>query len=186
MRLCGLRLLVALLTFGAGVAFSSLWNYLRAPLSCPKYTSESSFVRPNAESALPSYGAPPFMLSEPLTPLERCELGLPVPPDVSAFGSAPETSDRPYSDGVLQGMALSKPVPRYPDAARAARIEGTVRVRIVVGEDGSVLTAKAVSGRELLRNAAVDAACRSSYAPTLLSGTPVKVVGVISYNFVLQ
>ncbi|MBO0160511.1 energy transducer TonB, partial [Vibrio parahaemolyticus] len=35
-----------------------------------------------------------------------------------------------------------------------------------------------------LRQAAVEAAQRAKFSPTMLSGQPVKVSGVITYNFV--
>jgi TonB family protein len=88
--------------------------------------------------------------------------------------------------GVLNGKAISKPMPAYPPDAKAAGAQGTVTVRIVVDEAGRVVEAEAVSGHELLRDAAVAAARKARFSPTLLQGQPVKVSGVITYNFVLQ
>jgi protein TonB len=90
------------------------------------------------------------------------------------------------SGGVLNGKAISKPQPPYPAIARAARASGTVTVQIVVDESGRVISAQAVSGHPLLQQAAVAAARGARFSPTLLSGQPVKVSGVITYNFVLQ
>ena len=88
--------------------------------------------------------------------------------------------------GVLNGKAISKPAPEYPAIAKAARASGTVVVQIVVGEDGQVISASAVSGHPLLQSAAVAAARKARFSPTTLSGQPVKVSGVITYNFVLE
>jgi len=88
--------------------------------------------------------------------------------------------------GVLNGKAISKPAPPYPAIARAAGAQGTVTVQIVVDEEGRVISAQAVSGHPLLQSAAVEAAREARFSPTLLSGQPVKVSGVITYNFVLQ
>lgn len=88
--------------------------------------------------------------------------------------------------GVLNGKALEKPAPPYPAEARAARASGTVTVSILLDEGGGVETAEAVSGHPLLRAAAVEAAYRARFSPTRLSGRPVKVSGVVTYNFVLQ
>ncbi len=88
--------------------------------------------------------------------------------------------------GVLNGRAVSKPAPPYPETAKAARASGTVTVQVVVDESGKVISASAVGGHPLLQQAAVDAARQATFSPTLLSGTPVKVSGVITYNFVLQ
>jgi protein TonB len=90
------------------------------------------------------------------------------------------------SGGVLNGKAISKPQPAYPPIARAAHASGTIAVRIVVDKSGRVISAKAVSGHPLLQQAAVAAARKARFSPTLLSGQPVKVSGVITYNFALQ
>jgi protein TonB len=90
------------------------------------------------------------------------------------------------SGGVLNGKAISKPQPAYPPIAKAARAQGTVTVQILVDESGRVVSASAVGGHPLLQQAAVAAARQARFSPTLLSGQPVKVSGVITYNFVLQ
>ena len=90
------------------------------------------------------------------------------------------------SGGVLNGKAISKPQPAYPPIAKAARASGTVTVQVLVDEQGRVVSAHAVSGHPLLQQSAVSAARQAKFSPTLLSGQPVKVSGVITYNFVLQ
>jgi TonB family protein len=92
----------------------------------------------------------------------------------------------PISGGVLNGKAISKPMPAYPQEAREAGASGTVTVQITVDEDGTVASAVAISGHPLLREAAASAARQARFSPTLLSGQPVKVTGVVTYNFVLQ
>jgi TonB family protein len=87
---------------------------------------------------------------------------------------------------VLNGKAISKPEPTYPALARAARASGVVTVHVTVDESGHVVSAEAVSGHPLLRPAAVAAARQARLTPTLLSGKPVKVSGVLTYNFVLE
>lgn len=88
------------------------------------------------------------------------------------------------SGGVLNGKATSLPKPPYPPAARAVRASGAVTVQVLIDESGSVVSATAVSGHPLLRAAAVQAARSARFSPTQLSGQPVKVSGVITYNFV--
>lgn len=88
------------------------------------------------------------------------------------------------SGGVLNGKATSLPKPPYPPAARAVRASGAVSVQVLIDENGSVVSASAVSGHPLLRAAAVQAARGARFSPTMLSGQPVKVSGVITYNFV--
>lgn len=100
------------------------------------------------------------------------------PPPVKK--SPPKT----VSGGVLNGKATSLPKPAYPAAARAVRAAGSVSVQVLIDENGRVVSASAVSGHPLLRAAAVSAAHGARFSPTLLSGQPVKVSGVITYNFV--
>lgn len=89
------------------------------------------------------------------------------------------------SGGVLNGKAMSLPKPQYPPAALAVRASGSVNVQVVIDENGMVISAKAVSGHPLLRSSAVDAATGAVFAPILLRGEPVKVSGVLVYNFQL-
>lgn len=104
----------------------------------------------------------------------------PPPPPPPAKKEPPKT----ISGGVLNGKATSLPKPPYPPAARAVRASGAVSVQVLISETGSVVSANAVSGHPLLRPAAVAAARGARFSPTLLSGQPVKVSGVITYNFV--
>jgi protein TonB len=122
----------------------------------------------------------------------------PAAPTVAVADDAPPPPPKPtpkpdpprpkttVSGGVLNGKAISKPQPPYPAIAKAARASGTVTVQILVDESGRVVSASAVSGHPLLQQAAVQAARGARFSPTLLSGQPVKVSGVITYNFVLQ
>ena len=100
--------------------------------------------------------------------------------------STPKPPPKTVSGGVLNGKAISKPQPAYPAIAKAARASGTVTVQVLVDESGKVVSAHAVSGHPLLQQSAVAAARQARFSPTLLSGQPVKVTGVITYNFVLQ
>ena len=98
----------------------------------------------------------------------------------------PTPRTAPISGGVLNGKAISLPKPQYPPIARAAHAAGTVVVQVLIDENGSVVSAKAVSGHPLLQAVAVAAARQARFSPTKLSGQPVKVTGVIQYNFVAQ
>lgn len=88
------------------------------------------------------------------------------------------------SGGLLNGKARSLPMPEYPDAAKAVKAAGAVSVQVTIDEEGNVISANAVSGHPLLRAAAVTAAQDAKFAPVRLSGQPVKVSGILTYNFV--
>jgi protein TonB len=96
------------------------------------------------------------------------------------------TPRAPISGGVLNGKAVRLVQPQYPPIARSAHASGQVSVQITIDENGNVISAHAVSGHPLLQAAAVGAARASKFTPTKLSGQPVKVSGVIIYNFVAQ
>ncbi|MBK9155639.1 MAG: energy transducer TonB [Chloracidobacterium sp.] len=87
--------------------------------------------------------------------------------------------------GVLNGKATDLAKPRYPPAALAVKASGTVSVQVLIDTDGGVFSAEAVSGHPLLRPASVVAACDAKFTPMKLeSGEPIKVIGLIVYNFV--
>jgi protein TonB len=96
------------------------------------------------------------------------------------------TPHAPISGGVLNGKAIRLVTPPYPAIARSAHASGAVQVQVLIDENGNVISASAVSGHPLLRAAAQAAAMSSKFSPTKLSGQPVKVNGVIIYNFVAQ
>ena len=84
---------------------------------------------------------------------------------------------------MLNGKALALPQPAYPALARVAHVSGTVSVQIVIDEQGNVSSAHAIDGHPLLQSVCVAAARQARFSPTLLDGEPVKVTGVIQYNF---
>jgi protein TonB len=112
------------------------------------------------------------------------------PPVMKTPTPKPEPTKAPVpkiiSKGVVNGSAVSLPKPPYPPAAKAVRAAGTVSVQVTIDENGNVISASAAGGHPLLQQAAVSAARQAKFRPTLLSGTPVKVTGIITYNFVAQ
>lgn len=86
--------------------------------------------------------------------------------------------------GVLNGRAISLPQPDYPGAAAARRLQGLVIVEVEIDETGTVIKAKDLcQGPPFLSEASVAAALKARFTPTKLNGRPVKVKGVIQYNF---
>lgn len=106
----------------------------------------------------------------------------PPPRRACDYGRAPNV----VAGGIINGKAISKPPALYPPAAKAARVSGMVTVQVELDESGRVAKAEAVSGPEMLREAAEDAAREAQFSPTRLSGEPVRVSGVITYHFVLK
>ena len=78
--------------------------------------------------------------------------------------------------------------PRYPDMAREAGVEGTVRVLVLVGLDGRVRRAEIAPGGSvpMLDDAALEAARSCVFTPALTNQHPVKVWVSRSYRFTLH
>ena len=108
----------------------------------------------------------------------------PTAPSPTRPNTPPQEVDRtkPIEGGLLNGKALELPEPKLP--AGAAKVTGKVLVRVVIDETGKVISAEIEDGRIELRRAALEAARKARFAPTLLAGQPVKVTGIISYLFV--
>jgi protein TonB len=133
----------------------------------------------SAQNALPAGPGSGNVVSAPA----KVQIADEPPPPEAPKPTPPRA---PISGGVLNGKAISLPKPAYPPIARAAHAAGTVVVQVTIDENGSVIAAHAVSGHPLLQGAAVGAARQARFSPTKLSGQPVKVTGVIQYNFVAQ
>jgi TonB family protein len=114
----------------------------------------------------------------------------PPPPQTSVPPTAEpgaETSRKiVVSGGVLQGKAIKKVQPPYPPIAKAARAQGAVQAQITVSETGEVIEANVINGHPLLRDVALQAARQWLFQPTELGGAPVKVQGILTFNFVLD
>ena len=85
---------------------------------------------------------------------------------------------------ILNSKAISLPRPNYPQMAKQIRLQGMVTVQVMIDETGKVISAKG-SGHPLLVPEAQRAAMQARFSPTIIGETPVKVQGVITYNFVM-
>ena len=130
----------------------------------PAVTTEDPAVAPT-EAAKPSANADKDSKVEEPTP--------PTEPGKRA----------PISGGVMNGKAINLLVPDYPAEAKASGVEGVVVVQVLVDEQGNVIEARAISGPKLLHDPSLNAARQTKFSPTLLSGEPVKVSGVLIFNF---
>lgn len=92
----------------------------------------------------------------------------------SSAGSGAGTRVR-VSRMVSQGLLLKSVQPEYPEAARQARVEGTVVLDTKVDANGDVEDATVISGPPLLAPAAVDAVKHWKYKPYALNGQPAKI-----------
>jgi protein TonB len=86
---------------------------------------------------------------------------------------------------VLNSKAIELPKPVYPPMAKTIRLSGTVNVQVLIDETGRVVQAKATAGHPLFIVEAQKAAMRARFSPTIIGEQPVKVSGIITYNFVM-
>lgn len=102
---------------------------------------------------------------------------------------APE--DEPGMDAFIpvekQPQIVKRIIPKYPDMAIRAGLEGTVWVKILVDKDG--LAKKAVvikSTAELFNEPAIEAAMGFVFTPAVMNNGPVKVWVSIPFKFALR
>lgn len=104
----------------------------------------------------------------------------PPPPPPQAAGHATRITK---GGDVAAATAINKVAPIYPELARQARVEGTVRLHILIETDGRVIEVTFVSGPPMLVQAAINAVKQWQFQPTVLNGVPVQVECVIEVEF---
>ncbi|MBO0857674.1 MAG: energy transducer TonB [Chloracidobacterium sp.] len=111
--------------------------------------------------------------------------GAPVQVETSPAPPPPPLTQEPekVSESVLQGHAITKVNPVYPPNARNMNATGTVEVEVTISEAGLVVEAKAISGHFALRSAAVEAARKWIFKPTIFNNAPVKIKGILTFTF---
>ena len=90
---------------------------------------------------------------------------------------------KPVEAGLLNSKAISLPKPVYSEEAKRLKASGRITVRVVVDENGKVISAQALNGPAVLRQAAEAAAREATFAPTTQDGITVKVTGTLTYDF---
>ncbi len=106
---------------------------------------------------------------------------------ITAADYVPDFPQRIKIGGSVQQVKLiNKVAPVYPPEAKAAHIEGQVRLSAVIGKDGTVQRLEVISGHPLLVPSALDAVRQWVYQTTLLNGNPVEVQTEIDVNYTLS
>jgi protein TonB len=85
--------------------------------------------------------------------------------------------------GTQQGRLIYNVRPIYPELAKQAHIQGTVRLAARIDDTGTVESLRLVSGHPLLVKAAFDAVKQWRYRPAMVDGRPVSVVTMIEVTF---
>ena len=125
-----------------------------------------------------------------LTPAAATEQPPPPAPSktnasASAQGASNAHNSEPMNIGSLVEKATQKVSPYYPPVAKSAGIQGLVTIYLEVDEKGTVIAVRNLTGPQMLRQSATNAAWRWKFKPTLVEGQPVRVTGFINFNFTL-
>jgi protein TonB len=157
------------------------WQYeppARPPIS---FVLAMAFSPENVEAGLVQHGGPSTLGLRP---------GYAPPPPPPPPPAPPSTPPAGWSEGGLRvGGAIKPPTrvtnvnPVYPDAARAAAVQGVVILEARIEPDGRVSQARILRSVPLLDQAALDAVMQWEYEPTLLNGVPVPVLLTVTTSF---
>ena len=102
-------------------------------------------------------------------------------------GEATPPPDEPIRihTGVDKPEIVYKEDPRYPDVARAARVEGIVILEAIINKEGTVESVTVLRSIPLLDNAAIEAVKRWKFKPAKINGNPVKCYFTLTVRFKL-
>ncbi len=140
----------------------------------------------------------PTLLRQPALPAPVDNAPMPIfateaiitsPADVAPVDVTAPAVDSIASSSPLEGVQLrylSAPAPAYPRDALMAGAQGTVTLRVLVGEDGKPLevTIERSSGNRSLDNAARTQVLRRwKFQPAVDQGRPVQAYGLIPVDF---
>ena len=87
------------------------------------------------------------------------------------------------SNGVTDGLMISKTPPVYPPIAKITGTTGTVVLAATISAGGTIENLRVLSGNQMLRQAAIDAVKTWRYRPYLLNKQPVAVETTIDVVF---
>jgi TonB family protein len=158
---------------------SAAASHVPAPIQNSAQGAASNGAADASAAAKP--GAP-LTLSLPETPISasgsiaiRATAMVPMP-----TGEA-DSGQRARNLQIGELTNLVEPV--YPPDARQARLEGTVKLHVVVAANGEIQSFRTVSGPESLAQAAMIAVREWRYRPTLLNGKPVETQEDVTFVF---
>jgi periplasmic protein TonB len=108
-----------------------------------------------------------------------------IPALVVACASLLSAADLRVSTTDALKAAVQKAVPDYPPLAKQLRIEGHVAIEVTIDTDGSVSSAKVLTGNAMLQPAALNAVKKWRFSPFKQDGAPAKALTVLDFAFKL-
>jgi TonB family protein len=125
---------------------------------------------PVAKESSPRMQAAPKQTAEAMPP------SVPTTSGTGAVQLSPE---------MAENLLVNRVEPEYPDAARRARIQGSVTMEALIGADGKVQEVTPIGGSPQLADAATAAVRQWRYKPYVVDGRKVAVRTQVSVTFML-
>jgi TonB family protein len=113
---------------------------------------------------------------EALKPADEKDLDPPV-------GTLAAAKTVTVSEKEATALLLTHSVPIYPPIAKAARVSGSVLLRVTVGTDGRVSKLSVVSGPAMLQQASIDAVKKWTFKPCMVDGDTAEMETTITASF---
>ncbi len=108
--------------------------------------------------------------------IKGCSFNGPVLLDRSGFPAKFQTSE-------LLRRVVTCVAPKFPALARQMRMNGNVRVEVLVDETGHVACARAINGHPILIGSAIDAAHQWTFRPLKHGNVSVAFYGYLSFKY---
>jgi len=191
------RRLVATAAILLTSALAAIWFHARRPIQVPVDAQKIASLPPAVELSVgqskvqerptpePAALEPPTQRAEESTGQEHSPGS--APPTVKAPDSQVTGPKRIHVGGqVMQAKVVYQPAPPYPQLAKMAHIQGTVRLGATVARDGTIKSLKVISGQPMLIKAVLDTVEHWRYQPTLMNGQAVEVETEVDVNFTLN
>jgi len=147
------------------------------PSASPVATQTPARVEPSAVAAKPP--EPAEVVKGTVTVSASPFPSIRVPPEMKSQISKQGAS-------LQMGQLLSRVEPVYPEDAERQRIEGVVKLHMIIDRDGNIQDVDKMTGPPLLVAAAANAVRQWRYKPTSLGGQPVEAGVDVTVTFRLQ
>jgi TonB family protein len=152
-------------------------------LSVPNQKSaQGAASNGTADAGSAAKSGAPLMLSLPETPISASgSVAISATSMVPMPGDDAQSGQRARNLRIGELINLVEPV--YPPDARQARLEGTVKLHVIVAANGEIQSFRTISGPESLAQAAMIAVREWRYRPTLLNGKAVETQEDVTFVF---
>jgi TonB family protein len=108
-------------------------------------------------------------------------------PSATAEASAMANAGERVRISADTAQMVERPVqPNYPLLAKQMKVQGSVILQALIGQEGSIQDLRVLSGPAILSTAAMDAVRQWRFRPYLQSGQPVETEARITVNFTIS